>query len=107
VSVTKLATRKTNNTVNYATTEDIIEQLHIFDSQMNWSIFEILELLKQRKADSLSIIKEKPFHYFYARLSKNDLILSLQTSEQETEFRIPIESVTRPKRGLHTNIKNR
>lgn len=95
MSITKLATRKTNKTVNYATTEEIIEQLHVFDKQMNWSIFEILEILKKRKADSLSIIKEKPFHYFYARLSKKELILSLQTSEQETEFRIPIEAISK------------
>jgi hypothetical protein len=82
-----------NNKINYAATSDLTEQLRIFEKQMGWSIFDILEILKQRKADSLSITKEKPFHYFYARLSNQDIILMLQTSEQETEFRLPIEAI--------------
>jgi len=58
---------------------------------MGWSIFDVLDILKRKKADCLSITKEKPFHYFYARLSGKTIIISLQTSEKETEFRIPIE----------------
>jgi hypothetical protein len=79
--------------VNYATTGDLLEQLHIFDKQMEWSIFDVLDVLKKRKADSLSIIKEKPFHYFYARLSDKTIIIRVQTSEKETEFRIPLEQL--------------
>jgi hypothetical protein len=77
--------------LDYATIEDLIEQLHVFERQMGWSIFDILDILKQKKADSLSITKEKPFHYFYARLSEKTIIIRLQTSEKETEFRLPIE----------------
>jgi hypothetical protein len=79
--------------VNYATTDDLLEQLHIFEKQMDWSIFDILNVLKERKADSLSIIKEKPFHYFYARLSDKTIIIRVQTSEKETEFKIPLEQL--------------
>jgi hypothetical protein len=96
VAVTKLATIKTNKIINYATTDDLIDQMRVFEKQMQWSIFEILEILKQRKADCLSITKEKPFCYFYARLSGKDMLLVLQTSEQETEFRIPIEAISKP-----------
>ena len=60
---------------------------------MDWSIFDILKVLKERKADCLSITKEKPFRYFYARLSEKTIIIRVQTSEQETEFRIPIEQL--------------
>lgn len=82
--------------MDYITIDDLIEQLHIFEKQMEWSIFEILDILKQRKADSFSITKEKPFHYFYARVMEKVIILQLQTSEQETEFRLPIEAIKRP-----------
>jgi hypothetical protein len=93
LSITKIRTYKSEKDVNYATTQDLIEQLHVFEKQMGWSIFEILGILKKRKADSLSIIKEKPFHYFYARLSEKIIIIRVQTSEQETEFRIPLEQL--------------
>lgn len=93
MSITEIRTNKQDKQVNYATTQDLVEQLHIFEKQMEWSIFEILNVLKTRKADSLSVTKEKPFHYFYARLSKDTIIVRVQTSEQETEFRIPLEQL--------------
>ena len=91
MSVTKIRSQKVERTFNYAREEDLIEQLRIFERQIGWSIFDILDVLKQRKADSLSITKEEPFHYFYARLSGETITISLQTSEKETEFKLPIE----------------
>ena len=93
MSITAIRTHKVEKDVNYAKTDDLVEQLHVFEKQMGWSIFEILDVLKKRKADSLSITKEKPFHYFYARLSEKIIIIRVQTSEQETEFRIPLEEL--------------
>lgn len=93
LSITTIRTSKLEKNVNYATTDDLLEQLHIFEKQMDWSIFDILNVLKERKADSLSIIKEKPFHYFYARLSDKTIIIRVQTSEKETEFKIPLEQL--------------
>jgi len=85
--------RKVNKDFNYATLEDLINELHVFEKQMGWSIFSILNILKQKKADSLSITKEKPFCYFYARRSEKTIIIRLQNSEYETEFRLPIEEL--------------
>jgi hypothetical protein len=93
LSITTIRTSKLEKDVNYATTDDLIDQLHIFEKQMDWSIFDILNILRTRKADSLSIIKEKPFHYFYARLSGKAIIIRVQTSEKETEFKIPLEQL--------------
>jgi hypothetical protein len=93
VSITKIRTAKLEKDVNYATTDDLIEQLRVFEKQMEWSIFDLLGVLKKQKADSLSIIKEKPFHYFYARLSGKTIIIRVQTTDKETEFRIPLELV--------------
>jgi len=93
LSITQIRTHKVEKDIDYVTTEDLVKQLHVFEKQMDWSIFDILNVLKERKADSLSITKEKPFHYFYARLSERTIIIRVQTSEQETEFRIPIEQL--------------
>lgn len=92
MSITKIQTSKMNRDLNYATVDDLKEQLQIFARHMGWSIFEILDLLKQKKADSLSITKEKPFQYFYARLSDKNIIIRIQNSEDETEFKLPIET---------------
>ena len=91
MSVTKIYSRKVDSTLNFTTSKDLLEQLHLFEKQMDWSITTVLSMLKNKKADCLSITKEKPFHYFYARLSEKSIIIRLQTSEMETEFRLPIE----------------
>ena len=93
LTVTKIYSRKVEKTLNYATTEDLIKELHVFEKRMGWSIFETLNILKKRKADSFSITKEKPFHYLYARISGETIIIRLQTSKKETEFRLPIEEL--------------
>ena len=93
MAVTKINSRKVERNVGFATTDELVEQLQFFEKQMNWPIFEILKVLKERRADSLSITEEKPFHYFYARLSEKTIIIRLQTSEMETEFRLPIEKI--------------
>jgi len=78
---------------DFATTDELIEQLRIFEKQVGWSIFDILSVLSEKKADSLSLTKEKPFNYFYARLSEKTIIIRFETSEKETEFRLPIEKL--------------
>ena len=93
MSITKVRSRKVENILNYTTVEYLIDELHTFEKQMGWPIFEILSVLKQKKADSFSITKEKPFYYFYARLSKKTVIIRLQNSEQEIEFRLPVEKL--------------
>ena len=93
MSVTKIYSRKVNKDVNYATIEDLLEELHVLERRMGWSIFDILNVLKEKKADSFSMTKEKPYHYLYARLSEKTIIIRLQTSEKETEFRLPIETL--------------
>ncbi len=79
--------------ISFALTEDLVEQIHLFEKQMDWKIFDILRILKEKKADSLSITKEKPFNYFYARLSGKNVIIRLESLDKQTEFKIPIEKL--------------
>lgn len=95
MSVSKVYSRKVQKGISFATSDGLIEELNIFQKQIGWSIFEILKVLEEKKADSLSITKEKPFHYFYARLSGKTILVRLQTSEKETEFRLPIATLKR------------
>lgn len=93
MSVAKILSRRVEKDINFATEDDLVEQLRIFEKQMGWSIFDILKILKEKKADSLSVTKEKPFNYFYARLSEKTILIRLQTSEKETEFKLSIETL--------------
>jgi len=93
LSITKIYSRKVSRELNYATQEHLIEELSIFERQTGWAIFEMLEVLKRKKADCFSLTKEKPFTYLYARVRDNEIFIRLQTAEEETEFSLPIEKI--------------
>ena len=93
MSVVKISSRKVQREIDFSTSEYLSEELHVFEEHMKWSIFEMLEILKNKKADCFSITKEKPFNYFYARVSQDEIFIRLQTSNNETEFKIPIEQL--------------
>ena len=90
---TKIYRRKTEKELNYARTEDVLEELRVLEKQKGWTIFEALRVLKNGKADSFSFTKDTPYQYFYGRISDEIVIMRLKTSKGETEFRLPIEQL--------------
>jgi len=93
MSITKLHSRRVTRELDYATTEHLIEELSIFQRQMEWSIQDMFTTLIHKKADTFSITKEKPFSHLYARMKKDEVLIRLQTSEKEIEFRIPVKQL--------------
>jgi hypothetical protein len=89
-SFTKVYRRKTENELNYAKTEDIMEELRILEKQKGWAIFEALNVLKKGSADSFSFSKDNPYQYFYGRIIEKAVVLRLKTKKGETEFRLPL-----------------
>jgi len=90
---TKVYTRKTKKELNYASSKDVLEELRILEKQKGWAIFEALKVLKEGKADSFSFTKDNPYHYFYARMTEEVVILKLRTRKKEIEFRVPLEQL--------------
>lgn len=90
MSISKICSRRVNKDINYTTEADLVDQLRLYEKQMGWDIFQVLKTLVLKKADCLSITKEKPFNYFYARLSDDMILVRIQTIGEETEFRLPI-----------------
>jgi len=90
---TKIYSRKIKKEVNYASLKDVLEELQILEKQKGWTIFEALKTLKEGKADSFSFTKDNPYHYFYARITEEVIILKLRTRKKEIEFRIPREQL--------------
>jgi len=90
-TLTKVYSRKAKKELNYTTPEHILEELRILEKQRGWSIFQALKMLKGRKADSFSFTKDQPYHYFYARITEDHVIIKLRTETKDVEFRLPVE----------------
>ena len=89
----KVYSRKTKKELNYASSEDVLEELRLLEKQKGWKIFEALEVLKEGKANSFSFTKDTPYHYFYARITEDYVVFKLKTRKKESEFRLPIEQL--------------
>lgn len=92
-SLTKVYSRKAEKELNYTTPEHILQELGILEKQVGWSILETFELLIERKADSFSFTKDRPYHYFYARITEDSIIIKLRTKRKDIEFSLPLESL--------------
>lgn len=89
-SFAKIVNRKTERELNYTPSENVLEELRVLEKQKGWAIFESVKVLINGKADSFSFTKDNPYHYFYARVTEENIIFKLKTREDETEFRIPL-----------------
>lgn len=90
-SLTKVYNRKGDKSIDYAPSENILEELRILEKQKGLLIFDNLKILLKGNADSFSLTKDKPYNYFYARITDENIILKMKTRENDTEFRIPLE----------------
>ena len=92
-TLTKVHSRKTESEIDYTTPEHILEELKLLERQKGWSILEAFKILKERKADSFSFTQDRPYHYFYARITEEVIIIKLRTEVKDIEFRLPLESL--------------
>jgi len=90
-SFTKVFRRKTQKTLDYTSSANVLEELHILEKQKGWAIFQNVKVLIDGKADSFSITKDHPYDYFYARITEQTIVFKMKTRETETEFRVPVE----------------
>lgn len=90
-TLTKVYSRETKKEINYTTPEHILQEIEILEKQIGWSIFKAFEMLRERKADSFSFTKDNPYHYFYARITEDSIIIKLRSGVKDIEFKLPIE----------------
>jgi hypothetical protein len=92
-TLTKVYSQRAEREINYTTPNHILQELGALESQVGWSIFKELKLLKDRKADSFSFTKDRPFHYLFARITEENIIIRLRTDKRDVEFSLPIASL--------------
>jgi hypothetical protein len=92
-TLTKVYQRKTENGLNYARTKDVLEELQLLEKQKGWAIFANMKMLKKGGANSFSFTIDRPYEYFYGRITKGAFILRLKTKNGETEFRLPFNDL--------------
>lgn len=103
IKLVKIHLRKVGVASNYATSEAIRSLFQGFEIQKNLPVFDVLKILIERKANSLSFTRDDPYFYFYSRLNENEVSIKINDLEKEIEISMPtavlrtiIESLKNP-----------
>jgi hypothetical protein len=99
----KVRFKKTGAASDYATSEAIRSLFQGFEIQRNLPVFDVLKILIERKVNSLSFTRDKPYFYLYSRLDENEVSIKINDLEKEIEvsmatpvLRTIIESLKNP-----------
>jgi hypothetical protein len=65
----------------------------MLDSKEGLPILDALRMLKGARIDSVSMSRDKPFCYFYARKNGNMFDVTIRHKDQEIDFKILMNTI--------------
>ncbi len=88
--LSKVSVRRVTSETDYADNEDLIESLNTMRAVWNVPIENYIRDLLDRKVDAVSLTKDKPYYYFFARRFEKSLSITIKESEKVVDFSIPL-----------------
>jgi len=93
-SISKVTIKKDAiSEVSFARRDTLAESLQTLDVKEGLPIVDALKMLSRSDVDSVSMSRDKPFCYFYARKSGDDFDIILRKEDHEIDFKIPMKEL--------------
>ena len=94
-SLGKVQIRQTNEDTNYATDESVLEFLHTLQARDGLPVFDFLSYLCIGKVNSVSLSKDDPYRYFFARAYRNNISMTMKEESKTVELQLPLDALKR------------
>src|SRR2546425_12686342 len=88
--IAKLSVRRVERDTEYATETYVFDSLRIFEAKYSLPVQEAIRFLKQGRADSISLSKEKPYANFHATRFKERILVSIREASKDIELELQI-----------------
>jgi hypothetical protein len=88
----KLSVRRVEKDIEYATETYVYDSLRIFEAKYSLPVQDAIRFLKQGRADSISLSKEKPYANFHATRFKERILVSIREASKDIELELQIPS---------------
>jgi len=72
---------------------DAIEFIRKIEDQTNWKIFPIIKDVLDKKIDSASMDKDKPYTFLYVGNSSEKISVTFKTIDKEAKISIPKDTL--------------
>jgi|SRR5205807_7078857 len=88
--IAKLSVRRVERDTEYATETYVFDSLRIFEAKYSLPVQDAIRFLKQGRADSISLSKEKPYANFHATRFKERILVSIREASKDIELELQI-----------------
>jgi len=89
----KVEIREINSQANYATDESILEFLHTVAARDGLPVFDSLSKLSEGIVDSISLAKDHPYKYFFARSAGNNVSIIVKDEQRTVEMQLTLPAL--------------
>lgn len=91
IRLSKVSIRQVNDSTEYATTDTLMEALSTLRVTYNVPINQYMRDLLERRVDAISLTKDSPYYYFYARRLDHAVAVTFKQTGKVIEFSLPLQ----------------
>jgi hypothetical protein len=86
----KLSVRRLEKETEYATETYVYDSLRIFEAKYSLPVRDAIRFLEERRVDSISLNKEKPYANFHATRFRDIIMVSIREASKDVELELQI-----------------
>lgn len=92
--LTKVVNRRIDRQVDYATPKGVVALLREYSEKRDLPLIQMLEILAERRVNSVSFTKDSPYFRFYASSNSNQARITINTDKGEYETTLDFSQLT-------------
>jgi hypothetical protein len=89
--LTRVSIQESERSDEYASPEAAFESLQTISAKYDLPILDVLRIVIKESVDSVSIGKDEPHVYFYARKNRDSISFRISEGNRTIHFELPLE----------------
>lgn len=93
VHLSKVSIRRVIGETDYASNDTLLESLNAVRAVWNIPVVKYVRDLVEGRVDAISLTKDNPYLYFFARRFEESLSITIKDAERVIDFSVPLRDV--------------
>jgi len=89
--LTKVSIQESAKSLEYSTPDAAIESIQTISTKYGLPILDLLRMIVTRSVDSISLGKDDPYVYVYARKHRDSISFRINEGSRSIRFDLPLE----------------
>ncbi|MGA3297626.1 MAG: hypothetical protein ABSD41_09255 [Candidatus Bathyarchaeia archaeon] len=88
----QVSIQESEKSTEYSTTQTAIDSLQTLNVKYGLPILDMLKIINKKLADSVSVGKDDPHVYFFAKRNRNSVSFRINEGKRAIRFELPLEN---------------